>query len=157
MRTLFSFILLLFLITTAAAQSPSPTPPPSSTPTPEDRPTLNRPGSSNRHQPLPQPPAMALPPEGRGWRYGSGTLTAADSLLPSKLRTSIVAAQELRRRRQCTRTVLAITVADARYLWQPVFPPRSPQFIGGCEQAGRIERADEQIDLVRAFITAEQG
>jgi dienelactone hydrolase len=47
MRTLLSFILLLFLITTAAAQSPKPTPPPSSTPTPEDRPTLNRPGSSN--------------------------------------------------------------------------------------------------------------
>ncbi|MGZ4900126.1 MAG: hypothetical protein ACXV8X_10760, partial [Candidatus Angelobacter sp.] len=47
MRTLLSFIVLLFLVATAAAQSPSPTPPPSSTPTPSDRPTLNRSGSSN--------------------------------------------------------------------------------------------------------------
>ena len=47
MRTLLSFLFLLFLMATAFAQSPSPTPPPSSTPTPEDRPTLNRPGSSN--------------------------------------------------------------------------------------------------------------
>jgi dienelactone hydrolase len=47
MRTLLSFILLLLIAIAAAAQSPKPTPPPSSTPTPEDRPTLNRPGSSN--------------------------------------------------------------------------------------------------------------
>src|SRR3954453_11888678 len=47
MRTLVSFLLSLFLMATSAAQSPSPTPPPSSTPTPEDRPTLNRPGSSH--------------------------------------------------------------------------------------------------------------
>jgi dienelactone hydrolase len=47
MRTLLSFLFSLFLIATAFAQSASPTPPPSSTPTPEDRPTLNRPGSSN--------------------------------------------------------------------------------------------------------------
>ena len=48
MRNLLSFMVLLFLIASAAAaQSPSPTPPPSSTPMPEDRPTLNRPGSSN--------------------------------------------------------------------------------------------------------------
>jgi dienelactone hydrolase len=47
MRTLLSFLLSVFLIATATAQSPSPTPPPSFTPTPEDRPTLNRQGSSN--------------------------------------------------------------------------------------------------------------
>lgn len=47
MRTLLSLIVLLFLIAVATAQSPTPTPPPSSTPTPSDRPTLNRPGSSN--------------------------------------------------------------------------------------------------------------
>jgi dienelactone hydrolase len=47
MRILLSFLLSLFLMATSAAQSASPTPPPSSTPTPEDRPTLNRPGSSN--------------------------------------------------------------------------------------------------------------
>jgi dienelactone hydrolase len=55
MRTLLSFIVLLFLITIAAAQSPSPTPPPSSTPTPSDRPTLNRPGSSNTGLGSPSP------------------------------------------------------------------------------------------------------
>src|ERR1051325_7647863 len=47
MRNLLSFIFLSSLIVGAAAQSPSPPPPPSSTPTPSDRPTLNRPGSSN--------------------------------------------------------------------------------------------------------------
>jgi dienelactone hydrolase len=63
MRTLLSFILLLFLITIAAAQSPSPTPPPSSTPTPEDRPTLNRPGSSNTGLGSPSPtPTPYVPP-----------------------------------------------------------------------------------------------
>jgi dienelactone hydrolase len=74
MRTLFSFIILLFLIATAAAQSPSPTPPPSSTPTPEDRPTLNRPGSNRPSNtglgspsPTPTPyvpPAAPAPAEG---------------------------------------------------------------------------------------------
>jgi dienelactone hydrolase len=63
MRTLLSFILLLFLITIAAAQSPSPTPPPSSTPTPSDRPTLNRPGSSNTGLGSPSPtPTPYVPP-----------------------------------------------------------------------------------------------
>jgi dienelactone hydrolase len=63
MRTLLSFIVLLFLITIAAAQSPSPTPPPSSTPTPSDRPTLNRPGSSNTGLGSPSPtPTPYVPP-----------------------------------------------------------------------------------------------
>jgi dienelactone hydrolase len=63
MRTLLSFIVLLFLIATAAAQSPSPTPPPSSTPTPSDRPTLNRPGSSNTGLGSPSPtPTPYVPP-----------------------------------------------------------------------------------------------
>jgi dienelactone hydrolase len=46
---------LLFLIAAGIAQSPSPTPPPSSTPMPEDRPTLNRPGSSNTGLGSPSP------------------------------------------------------------------------------------------------------
>jgi dienelactone hydrolase len=71
MRNLLSFILVLFLIAIAAAQSPSPTPPPSSTPTPEDRPTLNRPGSSNTGlgSPSPTPTPYSSPaaqPEGNG-------------------------------------------------------------------------------------------
>jgi len=47
MRTLLSFLVLPFLFATAAVQSPSPTPAPSSSPQSQDRPTLNRPGSSN--------------------------------------------------------------------------------------------------------------
>jgi dienelactone hydrolase len=71
MRTLSSFILLLFLITTAAAQSPSPTPPPSSTPTPEDRPTLNRPANTGLGSASPTPtpyvpPAAPAKAEGNG-------------------------------------------------------------------------------------------
>jgi hypothetical protein len=58
MRTLLRFIVLTFLVATAMAQSPSPTPPPSSTPQPSDRPTLNRPGSSNA---APNPTPAAAP------------------------------------------------------------------------------------------------
>jgi dienelactone hydrolase len=73
MRTLLSFILLLFLITTAAAQSPSPTPPPSSTPTPEDRPTLNRPGSANTGLGSPSPtPTPYVPPAAPAKAEGNG-------------------------------------------------------------------------------------
>jgi dienelactone hydrolase len=61
MRTLLSFILLLFLITTAAAQSPKPTPPPSSTPTPEDRPTLNRPANTGLGSATPTPTPYSSP------------------------------------------------------------------------------------------------
>ena len=73
MRTLLSFIFLLFLIATAAAQSPSPTPPPSSTPTPEDRPTLNRPGSSNTGLGSPSPtPTPYSPPTAPAKAEGNG-------------------------------------------------------------------------------------
>jgi hypothetical protein len=47
MRTLLSFIVLPFLVATVTGQSPSPTPAPSTPPQSSDRPTLNRPGSSN--------------------------------------------------------------------------------------------------------------
>src|SRR5258708_15843026 len=47
MRTLLSFFVLPFLVATAAMQSPSPPPVPSSSPQSSERPTLNRPGSSN--------------------------------------------------------------------------------------------------------------
>jgi dienelactone hydrolase len=63
MRILLSFIILPFFVASAIAQSPSPTPPPSSTPTPEDRPTLNRPGSSNTGLGSPSPtPTPYSPP-----------------------------------------------------------------------------------------------
>ncbi|MGZ4831198.1 MAG: hypothetical protein ACXV78_16275, partial [Candidatus Angelobacter sp.] len=60
MRTLLSFIVLLFLVATAAAQSPaqSPTPAPSSSPQSSDRPTLNRPSSPNA---APTPTASPAP------------------------------------------------------------------------------------------------
>ncbi|HXA83428.1 MAG TPA: hypothetical protein VNZ47_00030, partial [Candidatus Dormibacteraeota bacterium] len=61
MRTLLSFFVLPFLVATvAAAQSPSPTPVPSSPPQSSDRPTLNRPGSSNS-APSPTPASAPTP------------------------------------------------------------------------------------------------
>jgi hypothetical protein len=58
MWTLLSFFVLPFLVATAAVQSPSPTPVPSSPPQSSDRPTLNRPGSSNA---APSPTASPVP------------------------------------------------------------------------------------------------
>ncbi|HSK45653.1 MAG TPA: hypothetical protein VLA83_17385 [Candidatus Binatia bacterium] len=63
MRTLRFFITIFLSAAAAVAQSPSPTPPPSSTPTPEDRPKLNRPGSSNTGLGSPSPtPTPYSPP-----------------------------------------------------------------------------------------------
>jgi len=68
MRTLLSFLVLPFLVATAAVQSPSPTPVPSSSPQSSDRPTLNRPDSSNSvpssapaSAPSPSPSSAAEP------------------------------------------------------------------------------------------------
>jgi dienelactone hydrolase len=60
MRTLLSFFVLPFLVAAAIAQSPSPTPAPSSSPQSSERPTLNRPGSSNS-APSPTPAAAPSP------------------------------------------------------------------------------------------------
>jgi dienelactone hydrolase len=74
MRTLLLFIALPFLIATGGvAQSPSPTPPPSSTPQPSDRPTLNRPGSSNAApSPTPAPTQSPSPAAQTAQQENSG-------------------------------------------------------------------------------------
>jgi hypothetical protein len=86
MRTPLLFIALPFLIATGGVAQ-SPTPPPSSTPQPSDRPTLNRPGSSNA-APSPTPaaaPAQSPSPAAqtaRGETSGEPAKLSYPDLLP---------------------------------------------------------------------------